>query len=156
MFDTYSKIELEKLHSAKENISLIITATISSQTKNSLIDWYNLDSEHSAKLVIHYINRRKHPVSKASNLEAKVEKGRVKLTWNNPKDDDFVGSYVIRNRFHPPTTPFDGVKLYGGKDNYTYDNFGSPKIDKYYAVFTYDNVPNFSEAEIVEYKQNKK
>ena len=58
----------------------------------------------------------------------------------------------MRNRFHPPQNPYDGVKLYAGSDNYTLDNYGSSKVDKYYGVFTYDDAPNYSEPAIIEYK----
>jgi len=49
------------------------------------------------------------------------------------------------------SNPFDGVKLYAGKDNYTYDVYGSTKIDKYYAVFSYDDVPNYSAGTSIRY-----
>ena len=45
----------------------------------------------------------------------------------------------------------DGVKLYGGSDTYTYDNFASFSKEKYYAVFAYDNVPNYSKATTIKY-----
>lgn len=32
-----------------------------------------------------------------------------------------------------------------------YDNFASFEKEKYYSVFTYDDVPNFSEATTVKY-----
>jgi hypothetical protein len=76
----------------------------------------------------------------------------VKLTWQKPEEDNIVGSYVVRNRFHPPKTPYDGVKLYAGSDEYTYDNFGSTKVPKYYAIFSYDDVPNYSEGEVIYYE----
>jgi hypothetical protein len=96
--------------------------------------------------------RRKFEPSPVTNLKTTIEKGMIKLSWDNPKDEVRVGTYVVRNRFHIPKNPQDGVKLYAGKDNYTYDNYGSVKIDKYYAVFTYDDVPNYSEASFIEYK----
>ena len=34
--------------------------------------------------------------------------------------------------------------MYAGPDNYTYDNFGNPNIAKFYSVFSYDDVPNYS------------
>ena len=58
---------------------------------------------------------------------------------------------VVKNPFHVPSTPYDGVKLYGGRDNYTYDNFGDKDIGKYYAVFAYDDVPHFSEPAVLPY-----
>jgi len=66
-------------------------------------------------------------------------------------EDDLVGYYVVRNRWHEPKNPFDG-KLYAGPDNYTFDNFGATNLGKYFAVFTYDNVPNFSQPSIVKYE----
>ena len=59
--------------------------------------------------------------------------------------------YVVYNSFHPPKHFMDGVKLYGGQDSWTYDNFASFDTEKYYAVFAYDDVPNYSEATIVRY-----
>jgi hypothetical protein len=50
-----------------------------------------------------------------------------------------------------PCSPYDGQKLYGGTDNYTYDNFGDKMVHKYYAVFSYDDVPNFSEPTFLEF-----
>ena len=86
-----------------------------------------------------------------TNLQTKIENNKVKILWKNPISEDFVGSFVIRNRFHPPRSPFDGVKLYGGSDEYTFDSFGNPNIPKYYAVFSYDDVPNYSQASCVHF-----
>ncbi len=152
LFDTLSKLELENFHKEGKPASFVIKANALGNSKNHLIDWYEQGSDHEVRLVINYIQRRKHPLPKATHLKATIEKGMVKLTWENPKEQDFRGAYVVRNRFHPPKNPYDGVKLYAGKDNYTYDNFGSTKIDKYYAVFVYDDVPNYSEPEILAYK----
>ena len=68
------------------------------------------------------------------------------------EDDDFIGVYVVRNRFHTPSNHLDGDKIYAGSDNYTFDDFGNPKISKYYAVFTYDNVPNYSKSISIKYE----
>ncbi|BCD62310.1 carboxypeptidase A1 [Nitratiruptor sp. YY08-26] len=152
LFDTSSKIELENAHAQDKKVGFIIRPTKASQTKNHIIDWYDKRSQNEVKLDLKYIKRRKYPVAPVKDLSAKIEKGMVKLTWENPTDPDFVGAYVVRNRFHPPRNPQDGVKLYAGKDNYTYDNFGNTKIAKYYAVFTYDNVPNYSEPVILHYE----
>jgi len=151
LFDTASKIELEKFHQEKRPVSFIIHPTLASQTKDHIVEWFDKGSENEVKLVIKYIKRRKAPVAPVSDLKATIDKGMVKLTWKNPNDPDFVGAYVVRNRFHPPKNPYDGVKLYAGKDNYTYDKFGNTKIAKYYAVFTYDDVPNYSEPVILKY-----
>ena len=152
IFDSYSRLSLEQMHKDDKDVKFIIKPT-SAVSKNHLVEWYGNDSdEYSVKLVIKYINKRKFPLQSVSNLKVQVENSKVKLTWDNPKDKDFVGAYVVRNRFHKPKSPFDGTKLYAGRDNYTYDDFGNKNIDKYYAVFTYDDVPNFSEPAVIEYK----
>ncbi len=152
LFDTASKIELEKFHQENRTVGFIIHPTLASATKDHIVEWFEKGSENEVKLVIKYIKRRKEPVAPVRNLKATIEKGMVKLTWKNPDDPDFVGAYVVRNRFHPPKNPQDGVKLYAGKDEYTYDNFGNTKIAKYYAVFTYDDVPNYSEPVVLKYE----
>ncbi len=152
LFDTSSKIELENAHAHNKRVGFIIRPTKASATKNHIIDWYDKRSQNEVKLDLQYIKRRKAPPPPITNLKAVVEKGMVKLTWENPKESGFVGAYVVRNRFHPPKNPQDGVKLYAGKDSYTYDNFGNTKIAKYYAVFTYDDVPNYSEPVILHYE----
>ncbi|WP_187647376.1 M14 family zinc carboxypeptidase [Nitrosophilus labii] len=152
LFDSASKIELENFHTKNRPVGFIIHPTPASEAKDHLINWFDKNSPNVVKLVIKYIKKRKMPVSPVTNLKATIEKGMVKLTWQNPKDKDFVGAYVVRNRFHPPKNPQDGVKLYAGRDNYTYDNFGNTKIAKYYAVFTYDNVPNYSEPVVLYYE----
>ncbi len=152
LFDTYSMLELESFHTQNKHASFMVKATISSESKNNLVNWYEKDSNKEVKLIVKYIKRRKFAVNPATNLKTSIEKGMVKLSWENPKDDAFVGAYVVRNRFHIPKNPQDGVKLYAGSDSYTYDNYGSTKLDKHYAVFTYDDVPNYSEATFIKYK----
>ncbi len=150
IFDYYSRLALEDVHKSDKNAKFIIKPT-SSDIKNHIVDWYANDSKNSVKLVVKYINRRKEAVAQVSNIKISTEKMQVKLTWDNPEDEDFRGVYVVRNRFHPPKNHLDGDKIYAGRDSYTYDDFGNTNIDKYYAVFTYDNVPNYSEPVIVEY-----
>jgi len=152
IFDSFSKQELEISHKEDKPASFIVKATTVSSSKEHAVNWYSKEDKQEVKLIIKYIKRSKFAPSPCTNLSTSVEKGMVKLTWENPKQENFTGAYVVRNRFHKPTNPHDGVKLYAGNDNYTYDNFGSPKIDKYYAVFAYDDVPNFSDPEVAFYE----
>ena len=151
IFDTYSKIVLEEKHQAGRNIAFVIRATGASDTSGKIIDWHDAGHSKEVKLVIKYIERNRKATEPVNNLKAVVQNGVVKLTWTNPESDAFVGSYVVRNRFRPPHSPYDGVKLYAGPDKYTYDNFGSCHIEKFYAVYSYDDVPNFSEPQVVLY-----
>ncbi|MCW8330970.1 M14 family metallopeptidase [Photobacterium sp. SDRW27] len=144
MFDSSARQHLESFHSEKKTVNLIIRATSASRQNDAIVNWQPLDSDKRPQLVIEYIERRKQALDTPQELQATLEDGLVKLTWANPDHPDFVGAYVVRNSFHPPRSPFDGVKLYAGKDNYTFDRFGNANIPKYYSVFSYDNVPNYS------------
>ncbi|MDC2888675.1 hypothetical protein [Psychrosphaera algicola] len=62
---------------------------------------------------------------------------------------------MVRNRFHPPKSPQDGVKIYGGQDEYTIDDFGNPNIPKYYSVFSYDGVPLYSSPACIYFSANQ-
>jgi len=145
VFDTLSKLSLEQFHFDGKKLELVINATTSHEdVKNRIIKW-----KPQPKLIIEYVKRRKKPLDRVENLKYSIENKTIKLNWSNPKDKDFVGSYVVRNSFHPPKNFLDGVKIYGGKDEYTYDKFGSLDKDKYYSVFTYDDVPNFSDPKVL-------
>ncbi|MEA3512662.1 MAG: M14 family zinc carboxypeptidase [Campylobacterota bacterium] len=152
IFDYYSILALEDRHKTNQKAKFVIKPT-SSDAKNYRVQWFGKDTEHSVKLVIKYIKRRKEPVLPVENCKYTIENQRLKLTWDNPTCDEFVGVYVVRNRFHIPKNHQDGDKIYAGRDNYTYDDFGSLDIDKYYAIFSYDNVPNYGDPVIIEYKK---
>ena len=151
IFDSYCRQQLEKLHQQNTPCYLIIRATASSKSQSEYIDWHGETEQQTPRLVIEYVERRKNQLPAPTELTTSVENGLVRLNWNTPDDPDFVGCFVVRNRFHPPKSPLDGVKLYGGPDNYTYDNFGNANIAKYYSVFSYDDVPNYSEPASVLY-----
>jgi len=151
LFDNYSKLALEDIHKNNKTANFVIKAT-SSDVKNHIVDWYGKDSKNSVKLVIKYIKRRKEPTKNISNIKLVEENNRIKLSWENPKDENFKGVYVVRNRFHKPLNHLDGDKIYAGTDNYTYDTFASLDIPKYYSFFTYDTVPNYSNSITISYK----
>ena len=149
IFDSYSILALEDKRRNEQEAKFIIRPT-SVMTKKHLINW-----EKDVRLKISYIEKKRTPPKPPTNLKTSIEKGVVKLTWDRVLGDDIVGYYVVRNRWHIPSNPFDGVKLYAGKDNYTYDTYGSTKLDKYYAVFSYDKVPNYSQGIHIRYKGKK-
>ncbi len=152
VFDTLAIDELENAMRTDEKVSFIIRASSSKNfCKDELSSWMDKKREARPRLIIEYIKKRRSACDGVSNLRYNIEKGRIKLEWNNPKDEAFRGVIVVKNPFHVPSTPYDGQKLYGGSDNYTYDSFGDREIHKFYAVFAYDNVPNFSKVTSLEY-----
>lgn len=150
-FDTLSKIVLDEMHQGGKRLKLVIKPTSSLGAKNRIIEW---NSE--VELIVNYIEKRRTPVAQVKNVKIVKENKMIKLSWDKVDDKALNGYYVVRNSFHTPKHFMDGVKLYGGKDTYTYDNFASFDKEKYYAVFSYDDVPNFSEPAMIKYSPLEK
>ena len=150
-FDTLSKIALDEMHQEGKTLKLVIKPTSSSGMKNRVIEWHE-----DAELVVKYIQKRRTAIANVENLKISKENKMIKLSWDTIDDDVLNGYYVVRNSFHTPKHFMDGVKIYGGKDTYTYDNFASYDKEKYYSVFSYDDVPNFSEPAMIKYNPLEK
>ncbi len=150
-FDTFSKNILDNIHQEGKTLKLVIKPTSALGAKNRIIEW-NSDVE----LIVTYIPKRREALPAVENLSISKENKMIKLSWDGIDDEALNGYYVVRNTFHTPKHFMDGVKIYGGKDTYTYDNFASFDKDKFYAVFAYDNVPNFSEAATIAYNSLEK
>jgi carboxypeptidase T len=153
IFDRYATEEMVASAEAGERLFFVLYASSDKPfCKGQSVEWLDAKGTARPHLVINYIKRRRSGVGPVENLRLSCEKEMIRLDWDNPEDDAFRGVIVVKNRFHVPCTPYDGQKLYGGRDSYTFDNFGDVNTPKYYAVFTYDDVPNLSEATYVEYR----
>jgi len=141
---------LSKKKEDKKAIFVLSASSQNANSKNQSVDFVDSKRFKRPVLNIHYIKKYQNPPAQVQNLRYRLDSGVFKLEWDNPKDDSFAGVIVIKNPFRVPCSPYDGQKLYGGSDNYTYDNFGDKNVHKYYAVFSYDNVPNFSKAVFIE------
>jgi len=151
VFDRYAINEMLELAQVHKKAFFVISATThKDKTKNERVSWIDSKRIKRPSLTLHYIKKRRFSPEQVQNFHYKIENGIIKLEWENPNDDSFQGVIVVKNPFKVPCSPYDGQKLYGGSDNYTYDNFGDVEIHKYYAVFSYDDVPNFSEPNYIE------
>lgn len=156
MFDTFAEKILNEKVKDKASVSFVLKPTSSKKVlKDKKVSWEIKNISLSPKLIIEHIPKRRVPLSQVKNAKLFEDNGKVKITWENPIDIDFVGVKVIKNPFRAPYSSYDGQKLYAGKDVYTYDDFGAMDIDKYYAIFTYDDVPNYSKPIILKYNANK-
>ena len=145
VFDTYSIVELVSSMRQEQKLLFVVLATSEKNFSTSqLVAWSDTKNINPPRLKIEYVKKRREGVEPVSDLKFIKDNGKIKLSWTNPEDEAFKGVIVVKNPFHIPSSPYDGQKLYGGSDSYTYDNFGSLDESKYYAVFTYDDVPNFS------------
>ena len=152
IFDTYSIEQLEERWG--EKIAFLIIPTIHKGfTKNCFVEWKFKKQGNSSNLIIHYIKKRRNPLPEVTDFKLKKENGKIKLSWKNPKHKDFKGVYVVKNPYRVPKSPYDGQKIYAGGDNWTIDRFGATDIEKYFAIFTYDNVPNYSKGVSIFYKK---
>ena len=150
IFDKYSRLTLEKIHHNKKIAKFLIKPT-TAIIENHIIKWFTNDEENHIKLVINYITKKRNKISKIENIKYVIENNKIKLTWTNPENEDFVGAYVVRNRFHIPMNILDGDKIYAGRDSYTIDEFGNNSISKYYSIFAYNNVPIYSDISYIYY-----
>jgi hypothetical protein len=152
IFDSYSEIVLNEKLKNKSDIAFVLKPTSALKNlKNKKVSWETKNISLEPKLIIEHIPKRRFPIEQVSNLSLSIENSKIKLNWTNPKNGDLKGVKVIKNAFRKPVSHQDGQKLYAGMDEYTYDDFGATDINKYYAVFTYDDVPNYSQAVIIEY-----
>jgi len=159
MFDKYAIEEL--LKNAHKDGRVVFLISASSQKpfcKSQSVGWCDEKRLKRPSLVVNYIRKRRIAPKSVTNLKYILDntKGIVKLQWDIPDDEGYRGAIVVKNPFRVPCSPYDGQKLYGGMDNYTYDNFGDINTDKYYAVFSYDDVPNFSQPAYIEFRQKQK
>ncbi len=153
VFDTYALQEFSNALQSKKSIAFLLRPSSAQKlVKNSVVKWHSSHPEFTPRLVVEYLHKRRKPVGGVSDVKYRIENGKIRLEWKNPKDPDFRGVFVIKNRFRVPISPYDGDKLYGGSDEWTFDDFGALDVAKYYAIFTYDEVPNFSEPVILEYR----
>ena len=151
VFDRYAIDEMIENVEKEPKAMFIISATShKAMSKNQDVTFMDDKRIKRPSLIINYIKKRRNPPAKVENLRYSVENNIVKLEWDIPNDDGYNGAIVVKNPFRVPCSPYDGQKLYGGVDNYTYDNFGDINTHKYYAVFSYDDVPNFSQPVSIE------
>lgn len=153
VFDSLAINEMTESIRKNERLSFIIRASSAQNfCKDEKTVWMDDKRAKRPNLMIEYVKKRRHATGPAINLRWSIDKDLIRLDWDNPKEEAFRGVIVVKNRFHVPSTPYDGQKLYGGSDSFTYDNFGDKNTHKYYAVYAYDDVPNFSEVAFLEYE----
>ena len=151
IFDKHAITEMLKNSQSSSTVLFIISSSSQkSFSKAQDVSWCDTKRIKRPSLIINYLKKRRLAPQKVENLKHSVESGIIKLEWDSSTDDGCKGYIVVKNPFRIPCSPYDGQKLYGGIDNYTYDNFGDKDVHKYYAVFSYDDVPNFSEPAFIE------
>jgi hypothetical protein len=84
------------------------------------------------------------PPANVSLLTATPGDARVTLNWTNPVDADFAGVKLLRKTTAYPLDENDGTLVYTGNGITFLDLGVTNGVTYYYAVFAFDNVPNYS------------
>jgi chitodextrinase len=80
---------------------------------------------------------------------AQGAKGQILLTWQNPTDNDFIRTIIIRKENSAPTSRADGQTVYQGTDRQYTDINLKDDTTYYYAFYTLDRSGNYSAAKTV-------
>ncbi len=84
------------------------------------------------------------PPANPTGFTATPGDSQVQLNWINPTDTDFQGVIVKRKTGSYPTGPTDGTTVYTGTGTAHLDLGRTNGITYYYAIYAYDEVPNYS------------
>ena len=79
-----------------------------------------------------------------SGLRLEAGNKQIQLSWANPSTSDFAGVKVIRKENSIPQSVTDGSTIYDGRATSYLDGGLTNGVTYYYAVFSYDEVPNYS------------
>ncbi|MCK4891279.1 MAG: chitobiase/beta-hexosaminidase C-terminal domain-containing protein, partial [Candidatus Pacebacteria bacterium] len=86
------------------------------------------------------------PPAKVTNFTASAGDQEIVLTWKNPTDSDFVRTKILRKEDNYSANSGDGELIYDGNEE-TYTDTGlTNNTAYYYSVFTYDEIPNYSDS----------
>ena len=83
-----------------------------------------------------------------TNFNARASNGKIELTWENPKDADFLFTRVVRSTTFFPVDPSNGFVVYEGDGQNYLDQSVTPGIIYYYTAFTRDLTGNYSSGAI--------
>jgi len=94
-----------------------------------------------------------YPPADVSDFTAQPGDSQVSLSWTNPTDIDFAGTMIrYRTDGTYPVDHTDGTLVSnrtgarGSSDSFTHTQDVVNGVTYYYSAFTYDEVPNYSEA----------
>lgn len=90
------------------------------------------------------------PIPNVSNFSAIYlpDQIRVELSWFNPDFPDFAAARVVRQTGSVPTGPTDGLLIYDGTGQSTFDAGVAPGQTYFYAAFVRSNAGNYSSGAI--------
>ena len=90
------------------------------------------------------------PPANVSNFRAEYdeEEGEVKLSWQNPTDEDFSRVRIVRSDIFYPEDPYAGIVVYEGRKERADDTWVNPGTAYYYSAFAEDESGNYSSGAI--------
>ncbi len=88
------------------------------------------------------------PPQNVSEFQTALKDSGVDLSWKNPTDIDFKGVVIRRSDVFFPTDSNQGILIYSGNQENFFDTGLQDGKTYYYAVFSYDEIPNYSSGAI--------
>ena len=77
-------------------------------------------------------------------VKAEPANGEIVFSWNNPGENNFVRTVVVRKEGGYPTSPADGVTIYEGRAETFTDTNVQASVTYYYAVYSYNHNKTYS------------
>ncbi|MBI4133104.1 hypothetical protein HY478_00670 [Candidatus Uhrbacteria bacterium] len=90
------------------------------------------------------------PANVADFTAEQVGPDTIELTWTNPPNPDFAGVRIVRRSDGFPTGPDDGVLVYDGIGESTFDPGRTAGVTYRYGAYAYDTSGNFASGALAE------
>lgn len=134
-FDEQGLRYIESLIESSDSLKLIIRVTSpdSHGIPDTRVVWAHKVTDISLSLA-YTTEQRISPDIMCNELNSERLENHTKITWKLSSENSEVA--LVRNRFHPPKCPSDGVPIYSGFNNSCEDRHASLKLGTWYSLFT--------------------
>lgn len=133
-FDEQSLRYIESLIESGDSLKLIVRVTSpdSHGIPDTQVVWAHQVTDISMSLA-YTTEQRISPDIMCNELNSERRENHTKITWKLSSENSEVA--LVRNRFHPPKSPSDGVQIYSGRDNSCEDRHASLNLGTWYSLF---------------------
>jgi predicted deacylase len=133
-FDEQGLRYIKTLIESGDSLKLIVRVTSpdSHGIPDTQVVWAHKAADISLSLA-HTTEQRISPDIMCNKLNSERLENYTKITWKLSRGNSEVA--LVRNRFHPPKSPSDGVPIYSGCDQTCEDRHASLKLGTWYSLF---------------------
>ena len=133
-FDEQGLRYIESLIESSDSLKLIIRVTSpdSHGIPDTRVVWAHKVTDISLSLA-YTTEQRLSPDVMCNKLSSERLENHTKITWKLSGENSEV--ILVRNRFHPPKSPSDGVLIYSGPEHVCEDRHASLTLGTWYSLF---------------------